>query len=226
MPYTNITNASVRPARKFVEDNWVRSKETTFLKKQVFARGVHLVLVPASLITSAVDAIIGVGAGIGAICTAGKHTQTYKFAMNHLCNLDRVFVNPYVNFLRAVNPEAQFSTDKNNVAISSMGDGFLSDLISVKLKNYARHCYNSDNFLKRHVASRLTYAVLAVACLVTRAVDSVIGILAAIFSVFTFGKFESLNNLSYRALQFPGIITDLFYCTLKFINPWAVTAKA
>jgi hypothetical protein len=227
MPYTNITNATVRPFRKYVEENWVQSDETTFLKKQVFARGAHLALVPASFITSAADAIIGLGAAIGTVCTVGKHQPTYKFAMTHLYNLDKLFVNPYVNFLRAVNPEALFSAGrKSTAAINANGDGFLTGLMIDKLKDAARTYYNSDNFLKRHVASRLTYALLAVACLVTRAVDAVIGILAATFSILTFGKFESLNNMSYRALQFPGILTDLFYCTIKFINPWTGTSKA
>lgn len=110
--------------------------------------------------------------------------------------------------------------------ISGDGDGFLSDLVINPLKDIARSCYNSDNFLKRHVASRLTYALLAVSCLVTRAVDGIIGIPAAGLSILTGGKFESLNNLAYRTLQAPGIINDLFYCTIKFINPWTRTSKA
>lgn len=178
------------------------------------ARGAHLLLTPASFITSAVDTIIGLGAGLGAICTLGKNKQTFKVACNHLSSSDKLFVRPYVNFLKTINPEAKISGD---------GDGFLSDLVINPLKNIARRCYNSDNFLKRHIASRLTYALLAVSCLVTRAVDGIIGIPAAGLSILTGGKFESLNNLAYRTLQAPGIINDLFYCTIKFINPWTGT---
>lgn len=234
MSYTNVTYASTKPAEHYVASSWVQSDETTFLKKHVLARGAHLLLTPASFITSAVDTIIGLGAGIGAICTLGKHQSTVKVAFNHLSGSNKLFVRPYVNFLQTINPEAKFSGDAANqpfglakqAMISGDGDGFLSDLVINPLKNIARSCYNSDNFLKRHVASRLTYALLAVACLVTRAVDGIIGIPAAGLSILTGGKFESLNNLAYRTLQAPGIINDLFYCTIKFINPWTGTSNA
>jgi hypothetical protein len=97
-------------------------------------------------------------------------------------------------------------------------------LVINSLKALARSCYKSDNFLKRHVASRLTYALLAVSCLATRVADGAIGVAAAGLSVLTGGNFESLNNLAYRTLQAPGIINDLFYCTIKFINPWTGTS--
>ena len=239
MSYSNVTYATTKPAEHYVDRNWVQSDETTFLKKHVLARGAHLLLTPASFITSAVDTIIGLGAGIGAICTLGKHRQTFKVASNHLSSSNKLFVRPYVNFLQTINPEAKFSGDAANqpyivrylglakqATISGDGDGFLSDLVINPLKDTARTCYNSDNFLKRHVASRLTYAVLAVSSLVTRAVDGIIGIPAAGLSVLTGGKFESLNNLAYRTLQAPGIINDLFYCTIKFINPWTGTSNA
>lgn len=242
MSYTNVTYASTKPAEHYVDSNWVESDKTTFLKKHVLARGAHLLLAPASFITSAVDTIIGLGAGIGAICTLGKHQPTIKAAFNHLSSSNKLVVRPYVNILQTINPKAKFSgdlanqpyvvrylaqcTDYKPPMISGDGDGFISDIVINSLKNVARACYNSDNFLKRHVASRLTYALLAVSCLVTRAIDGIIGIPAAGLSILTGGKFESLNNLAYRTLQAPGIINDLFYCTIKFINPWTGTSKA
>lgn len=227
MSYTNVTYASTKPAEHYVDSNWVQSDETTFLKKHVLARGAHILLTPSSFITCAVDTIIGLGAGLGAICTLGKNKQTFKVACSHLSSSNKLFVRPYVNFLKTINPEAKFSGDAAKQAmISGNGDGFLSDLVIDPLKNIARNCYNSDNFLKRHIASRLTYALLAVSCLVTRAVDGIIGIPAAGLSILTGGKFESLNNLAYRTLQAPGIINDLFYCTIKFINPWTGTSNA
>ncbi len=106
------------------------------------------------------------------------------------------------------------------------GNGFITHFVTDALKNIARDCYRSENLLIQHVASRLTYAVLAISSLVTRAVDGVIGIPAAGLAILTFGKIESLNNLAYRSLQTPGIVEDLFYCTIKIINPWTGTAQA
>lgn len=234
MSYTNINSKLTRPVENYVDTNWVYSRETTFIKKHILARGAHFVLAPASLITSAVDTLVGLGVGIGSLCTLGKHEPTFKTAFNHLSGAQKLFVRPYVNLLQVINPEARFSgnwADRSfaerqfglvkQAMISGDGDGFLSNFVTKRLKNIARSCYNSDNFLKRHVASRLTYALLAISCLVTRVADGVIGIGAAGLSILTGGKFESLNNLAYRTLQAPGIIRDLFYCTIKFINPWA-----
>lgn len=244
MSYTNITNASTVAAAYYVKKNWVYSDETTFLKKHVLGRGAHFMLAPTSFITNALDTIVGLGAGIGAICTLGKHQPTLTAAFNHLSRSNKLAVHPYVHFLKTINPEAKFSGDLENLPpteriiamtigssyrparISGDGDGFISDTAITSLKNIARGCYNSDNFLKRHVASRLTYVLLAISCLVTRVVDGVIGVLTGAFSILTVGKFESLNNVAYRALQAPGIINDLFYCTIKFINPWTGTSKA
>jgi hypothetical protein len=238
MSYSNVTYALIKPVENYVDSNWVRPVKTPFIKKHVLARGAHFVLAPASFITSAVDTIIGLGVGIGAICTLGKHYPTFKIAHNHLSGSRGLFVRPYKNLLQTINPEAKFSGDLANEShlvrqlrlakqakISGDGDGFLSDLVIDPLKDIARSCYNSDNFLKRHVASRLTYALLAISCLVTRVVDGIISIPVAGLSILTGGKFESLNNLAYRTLQAPGIINDLFYCTIKFINPWTGTSK-
>jgi hypothetical protein len=223
MPYTNITHASIRPIENYVVRNWVISDQTNFLKRHIVARGAHFILSPASFITSSVDTIIGLVAGMGAICTLGKHRPTFKMAFEQLAGASQLLARPYVHILKTINPQARFSGDDSDrkVAISGDGEGFISNLIINPLKNVARECYNSDSVLKRHVASRLTYALLAISCLVTRAVDGLIGIPAAGLSILTGGKFEFLNNLAYRALQAPAIINDLFYCTIKFINPWA-----
>jgi len=175
MSYKNITYTLTKPAENYVDSNWVYSRETTFIKKHVLARGAHFVLAPALFITSALDTIVGLGVGIGALCTLGKHKPTYKIASYHLSSANKLFVRPYVNLLRVINPEAKFSGDLDNLfigfakqaMISGSGDGFLSDLVANPLLDIARSCYNSDNFLKRHVASRLTYALLAVSYLVS-----------------------------------------------------------
>lgn len=224
MSYINITNSSIGPVKDYVAKNWVSSEETSFVKKQVLARGAYLILAPASLVTSAVDAIIGVGAGIGAICALGKHKPTCQFTIKHLHSSDRMIAEPYVNLLKALNPD--FELTEGRSLIGAMGHGFTSHFIREPLKEVARSCYDSDSLLKRHVASRLTYALLAIASVVTRAVDGVIGVPAAALSLLTLGKFESLNHLAYRGLQVPGIINDLFYCTIKLVNPWTGTSKA
>ena len=229
----NVTDVTVRSAEFYIRTNWIQSEDTNLLKKHVLARGAHLLLIPTSFITVAVDTIIGLGAGMKAIFTLGKDEQTFRVAYKQLTSSNKLFAKPYCHFLLTINPEAKFSGSAANqlfianqlglatqATIHADGNGFLSNLMIDEIKKTTRACYNSDNLLKQHVASRLTFALLAVSCLVARAVDGIIGIPAAGLCILTGGKFESLNNLAYRTLQAPGIINDLFYCIIKFINPW------
>jgi hypothetical protein len=221
MSYINIHKELTEPAANYIETNWILSHKTTFLKKQVLARGAYFCLTPAAFITHAIDTIIGLGIGLGALCTLGIHKPTVKMAINHLSDSKQLFANTYINFLKFINPGAYADLNSSQEpTISAEGNGFLSDFVDKPLRDLARDCRNSDNILKRHITSRLTYALLAISCLVTRAIDGIIGIPAAALSILTLGKFESLNNLAYRTLQAPGIIRDLFICTIKFINPW------
>lgn len=240
MPYQNLTHSLVKPAEHYISQNWAHSEDANVFQKHVLARGGYLLLSPCYAITSALDTIMGIGSGIGAIATGGTHWTTYKFSMLHLDSSRRIVVYPFASLLGTLNPQAKFSnslrymsrrtqlaaniTGKSYEAfITGSGDGFIADAVSEPLKNVARRCYNSDNPFTHHVASRLTYLILIISSVVTRAIDEIIGIIAGTFSLLTLGKVESINNLAYRALQAPGIVKDLFYCTTKFINPWAGT---
>jgi len=219
MSYSNISYASTSLARDYVTANWAQSDR--FLKKHIFARGAFLVLAPCSFITSAVDIMVGLGVGIGAICSFGTNYRLVKVTFNYLSSSNKIVLRPYVNILSAIKLEDTFP--QNMRVLSPHGDGFLSNIPSEYLKSKARECYDSRNLLKRHLISRLTYILLAIVCLITRVIDGIISIPAAGFSILSGGEFGLLNNLAYRTLQAPGIINDLFYCTLKFINPWART---
>ncbi|MGE4574305.1 MULTISPECIES: hypothetical protein [Parachlamydia] len=237
MPYINLTHATTHALGNYVHKNWVHSENTNFFKKHVLARGLHLTLVPSSIVTSVIDTTIGLGIGIAVLATVGKHEKMTRFAFNHVFCASKLAVFPYVNFLQAINPKihflsneygkhANFAIEAKKCMISNEGFGFTSDPFNFRLRKKASEYCDANSFFKRHVASRLTYALLALSCVVTRIADGIIGVPIAALSILTAGKFVFLNNLAYRTLQAPSIVGDLFYCTINCINPWTGTLKA
>lgn len=199
-------------------------KSDNFVKKHVKGRCARLILIPASFTTCALDTIYGLGVGIGAICTGGKKTKLSTTAFNYLTNSNLMLSIPYSNLLRMINPKAEISSKALNHC-----DGILSHTVNFSLKGLASkynqthwRCMISNNSFKHHIASRLTYALLAVACVVARAVDGIIGVAAATLSIVTVGKFTRLNDLAWKTLQPTGIIEDLWFCTMHCINPDAL----
>ena len=199
-----------------VKSDWVNSHLAKVYEKQIFARVAFLAIAPLSFVTNATDTMIGVVSGVGSIITCGAHKATNVFASQHLHYSKRLLVTPYVCLLRAINPTVSHEEEKEGPAAS-----FVIKL----LKNIAKDCRESDYLLERHVASRLTYALLAISAVVARAADGVIGVIAAFFSFFTVGYFEWLNNSAIEGLTATGIINDLFCCAIKFINPWEEGVK-
>lgn len=231
MSYVNLSYATVVRADLHIFSEYTHPSLSSIVDQHILARGGYLLLAPTSVITSALDIIVGLGAGIGAICTLGMHQPTLKVARYHLTSANQLAPRLYANLLRMIRPNARVNAgdfpegDQETKDILKGKDGYLAAKVITPFRAFAKECYSSDNFLKRHVASRLTYALLAVACLVTRAVDGVIGIVAALFSLATLGQFRKLNIIAYRGLQAPGIISDLFYCVVKVINPYAGVRK-
>lgn len=224
MSYKCISKETVRPAANYIDNNWVRAPDANFLQKQVIARGGNLCLAPASLITAAVDTIMGLGAMLASVITLGLHRPTLKFTGNHITQSENLLLNPYRHLMKTINPEIQFAKDKeawdplNPPLITAEGNGFFAN-VCVPIFNSVKEYSKFDDFYTRHITIRLTSAVLAMAAIITRIADAIICLPAAALSLITLGSFESLNNLASRSLSAPAIIRDLVYCTIVFVNP-------
>ena len=77
-----------------------------------------------------------------------------------------------------------------------------------------------EKFLTRHIVSRLSHGLFAVASVITRLWDFAVGLLAASLAFATLGKIETINHLAYRGLKVGGLCSDVFEHTIKAINPW------
>jgi|694.fasta_scaffold16970_4 hypothetical protein len=212
-PYVSLTHSTIYPSEKYIVENFTSQKNTSYLKREVLARGAYLALIPTFLTTYALDILIGLGSCLVTFSTLGTHMPSYRATHNHLMGSTQLLNNSYFLFLRMVNPMSKVPTAER--------DGVIHDSVRQFLQSKASEFRSSDNYLKKEVASRLTYALLALASIVTRAVDGVVGILVATFSISTFGAFDWANGFACKALTPSGIIYDIVWCALKVLNPEA-----
>jgi hypothetical protein len=220
--YTSITHTLIDSGGDYILKNWMSPQYTSCLKKEVLTRGGYFVLGLSSCITCAIDIIMGLGFVIGGILSLGRSLKACKWATVHLTGFNLILANIYRNFLWTINPKADFIGDDNlefPSIVSDQNDGFVAEYVRKPFLKWGMECSESKNFLKRHVTSRLITILLAISLVIARVVDGVISIFAVTFSLLTLGKFSSLNNLAYLTLQAPGVIRDLFSCTLTFFNP-------
>jgi hypothetical protein len=215
----SLNNILIFPAKNYIHTNYVMADSVNQIKNPFLARVAYSTLIPGTFITSAIDTLFGLGLGIAAVCTLGSQKNVVEKAHKFLRSSPKLFVRPYANFLRVINPLSAKNSAFQKPLIKKSGDGFLSNFVIRPLIGFANHCTRSDNLLKREVVSRLTYVLLAISCIATRVLDGMICIPATILSIFTFGNCNSLNNLAYRSLQVTGIIQDLFFCTIRVMHP-------
>ncbi len=186
------------------------AQETSFLRKKAG----HLYLIGSSFFWSIIDTISGIGTTVKSIFT--QNDDAWIRANQKTKSSRMIVAYPHLQVLYVLN--GNLKTTK-----SMEGDGLFTHYVqSLLIKTLAQGTFRDSNYLfLKHVASRLTFAIAAIACIVARVADAVIGALAAVLSIATFGRVEILNAAAYRGLQFTGIIHDLSYLTTKIINPWA-----
>lgn len=99
----------------------------------------------------------------------------------------------------------------------------MTPFITNYLGERAAEFKSSESFFKRHVVSRLTYALMVMASLVARVADGIIGVLAAVGSFCYLGTNEQLNVTAFKGFQAVTNLRDIFIYSIKCMNPWAKT---
>jgi hypothetical protein len=223
MSYFNVSVSIVNPREAYVRDRLVNARGAGFYEKHILARRAYLWLTPVSFATHAIDTAIGVVSGAAAVISeavvvargdvifADSIPATInKFAHYHLSSSKWLLAGPYTSLLKAINVTA---------VVNPKMHGIIAGYVISFLNQTAQNCTASNNPFTREVTSRLTYVLVAISALVTRAGDGVLGVIAAVFSLCTAGYFESANSYAYRGLGAASIINDLFCCAVKFIDP-------
>lgn len=183
------------------------------------------------------DTLVGVIGAVGDVLSGGKSENLHEFSIKRTRVSRFILTDPFYCFVQAISissndpfkptyeegiSEGCYRIEYKELLVCYKGKGLLTNSINKFFKKKAEDARIFENsFFKRHFVSRGATALLLLGSIVTRTVDAVIGVIAAIGSIVTLGKFASLNNTAYRGLQFPGIIHDIHYCAVKTLNPWA-----
>jgi len=228
MSYFEFTNLITKPLSEAINEHL----EPNSFKNKCLNRAGRLLLIPVSTIACGLEAIVGLGSGFLSIVSLGTSKNLFKFSRKRLSSTYHIFVHPYVNFLKTINPKAKFSGKSPNIYLirvekkeepKIIGEDqkhFLLGRVVFEVAKLANALSNSKNpFLEKHIASRCVYVILGVSCVIARVADAVIAVPAVSLSILALGTWESANNLAYRTLQAPGIITDLFFCSVCVLNP-------
>ena len=199
-------------ACEYIANNWVKSSDTNFIKKQLFSRLGFAALVPGYVVADVADTIIGVGAKTVDCLTFGMFESCQEVARVCLFSFKCVLLDPYSALLRTINPEAKFRPKYYSGKVTKL----MKNLLVYPAKKFAK----SDCFMHKHVVSRLTYALAALAAVVTRVADGVIGLPVAILSIISFGTIESVNAFALDSLkQFPLAVTNFFKYAACAVKP-------
>jgi len=108
MAYYNLTELTTNRMIDYVDQNWVRSKDTNFMKKHVFSRLAYAGLLPLALVTSVCDVALGILGFLGTVFTLGRVRVIAKFSQKHLDSFRVLTRTPYLHVLRMINPQASF----------------------------------------------------------------------------------------------------------------------
>ena len=193
-------------ANQAVEDN------NSLFKKQVVARVSYLALVPGTLVANVADTVLGLLERTVFNCTLGKYGN--DFAIN-LASFEKIVSQPYANLIKVINPKAKFD---NYFYRNRPQNGKCFVQVKKYFDKKVGICAGSKSFLKKQVATRLTLVLKAVASILARLADAVLGVGYAALSIITVGKYEKFNNNALVHLKIPNVVKDIVDCGSKIFG--------
>ncbi len=183
------------------------------------ARKLSLKLAPLQAIACALDLIAAVGGVISLIATGGVEPEITAFTCRRYAIGIKVFAFPFVDLLRAVNPQARFLFEPQQEDVLDEEEKLSSQLpanwIFMKLDPLIEEYKKGD----RLIAARILYVALMAAVVFIRCVEFLISCAAVPISLISRGKWETVNSIAFWTLQAaPNAFFDIAGCFIKLIN--------
>lgn len=201
---------------QFVTNDFIPTRTSNLFTDAKISRLGHFGLIPVSLFTKIFDSCIGIPSALLATCALGRINSLNNFVFDQLNCAGDVVSDPFNHFMKVINPDYAAHT-----TIPCEGSVLHHQVRNIE--EYAEsHLIASNDFFKSQVCSRVTYAVLALAYIIARVADAIFVVPLAICTLLSLGKWSSLNSATCKAMKFPGLMPDLFFCFIKILNPQSI----
>ncbi len=192
------------------EPDW--AQEATWTDEQVWRRLSRLAQIPAQAAAQVGDLCIGM---VRVIATGGSTD-----ARKQLEDGGNIVSDLFFNALRVINPDAEVRGESNHKPPLRLLSARVKELDIASLTD------EGNSVVRRHILSRLSYLGRGILLVVTRIIDLVAGLFAAVCAILTGGADEKINSRAYEGLKGPRLAGDLLETLLFVINPnWANSAQ-
>lgn len=155
--------------------------------------------------------LIGIVASALSLLSLGSDPEINKYASSLTGKSATILTNLFESIMKVVNP--------NFKGRATFDNGFFFNKVTMQIHSLALQTSKSADFLKRHIVSRLGFAVYTVASVASRIADLALGIIGISLSVLTFGCVNDINNFAMSQLSFLGIIGNVCHGIRYVINP-------
>ena len=174
----------------------------------------HATLIPGYFICCTIDTVMGLGASIASFCTLGANKKIDNWTTYQLSQSSFILSKLFQQFLLTLNPKNSHLDTKKNLP-------FGCNTKYVHSWEYETiQSSKSAYWLRRHLSTRLKAGLFLLACIITRTIDAIIGIIAACLSLLALGYYKRLNQIAFEGLQFPGVVFDIYVMCLDILNPF------
>jgi hypothetical protein len=152
--------------------------------------------------------------------TAGQFKFINEMASEHSLSSNLIFFHSYTGLISIINPKISIDSYLNKM--NDDGRGIITSLVVTKLFEKAQDL-NSEkklSFCKKHIFSRVLFALGGILSIITKIADVAIGLIGALVVALTFAQVEKINMFAINNLiTFPGVFHNVFTGMRGFIHP-------
>jgi hypothetical protein len=170
---------------------------------------------------SLTELFVGSTYALASIASWGTQKNFVYEARYQLLKGGAVLAVAYETFLTFLNPKATpFKIGECTASRTSIK--FTPDSIENTIRKINNKLTDQNtSWIQKQCFSRVGYLTLACQRIIKAVKNALIGLVAIPLSLVTVGYYPSVTSKAYKALATPCALSDLFVCTIGFLNPYS-----